>query len=64
MNRLLKLFQNSKKEKNFLEKEILLLKEENIRLRTDIKFWQDKFWELLESYNKLKLKEENKNDSK
>ena len=60
MNRLLKLFQNSKKEKNFLEKEIFLLKEENIRLRTDIKFWQDKFWELLESYNKLKLKEENK----
>lgn len=64
MNRLLKLFQNSKKEKNFLEKEIFLLREENIRLRTDIKFWQDKFWELLESYNKLKLKEENKNDSK
>ena len=60
MNRLLKLFQNSKKEKNFLEKEIFLLKEENIRLKTDIKFWQDKFWELLESYNKLKLKEENK----
>ena len=64
MNRLLKLFQNSKKEKNFLEKEIFLLKEENTRLRIDIKFWQDKFWELLESYNKLKLKEENKNDSK
>ncbi len=60
MNRLLKLFQNSKKEKNFLEKEIFLLKEENKRLRIDIKFWQDKFWELLESYNKLKLKEENK----
>ncbi len=60
MNRLLKLFQNSKKEKNFLEKEIFLLKEENTRLRIDIKFWQDKFWELLESYNKLKLKEENK----
>ena len=38
-------------EQNML-KEILSLKEENDKLKKDLKFWQNKFWTLFDAINK------------
>lgn len=56
VNKIKQIFKNSEEE--YLKKEILLLREENIRLKADITFWQNKFWEILEAYNKIRDKDE------